>query len=329
MIKVFKSLLIVLSLLLVQNSYSTQFMVIAKMNNGDVLTGQTSIDSIQVKTKYGTLDLPSEVLNKVTFGIRETVVDTATILEALKQIQNDNNIELTKKNYNNLLSKGSSIIPIVKLFMDSDDFKVSSVKEFTAENLLEVLLNKSELDISSAMNDVVAFGENSRIEGKINLDTIVLQTTYGELNINRSKIVNLDFTVIQDANLLENTYKLRANKNITGNANGKPWINSGIFVQKGDTLLLKSSGKIKLQTLSGGIFSPDGYFSGTKDKAYDSTAEIPYGSIVYKIGENGDQHKANSETTIIAERNGFIYLSIFETAFNENNTGFFLVKIIK
>jgi len=49
--------------------------------------------------------------------------------------------------------------------------------------------------------------------------------------------------------------------------------------------------------------------------------------VVYKVGENGTMMKAGANYNGTVSKTGLLYISIYETVFNESNTGFYTVKV--
>lgn len=309
------------------NVMASNFLITAKMKNGDVITGKSTLNKLNVKTAYGELNIPSEKVNNITLGIitdktKETVVQTE-----LKKLQMSNPKE-AEGIYKKLLEMGTPILGIVKAYTENATYQVSDNFEFSVEDLLEKLYNKSGLEYGVTVNDVIEFDLDSKVEGNLTLNEIQLNSNYGLLNLKRENIQSLELSVLDDNIALgDNVFKLNANKHISGN-DEKGWLKTSIKVKAGTSITFSASGKIVLKSLSGGIYGPDGYVGGKEDSAYDAEAEIPYGSLVYKIGEEGDAQKAGSKSTIKVEEEGELYISIYETVFNQENTGSYTVKIV-
>ncbi|MCA9750132.1 MAG: hypothetical protein KC414_13565, partial [Romboutsia sp.] len=246
----------------------------------------------------------------------------------LKQLQMASENE-AKSIYNQLLSKGTPILGIVKDFTNSNDYAFTESFTYTVDDLLEELYKKANMNYMSSTNDLISFDDNNTIEGTIDINTILLNTDYGKLTIDRSKISSIDISYIDKA-LGENTYKLFANKNITGNYDDdNAWVKTGVTVKTGDQIIISATGKAKLESLSGGFYGPNGYVGGEEDEAYNEEDDIPYGSLVFKIGEEGDEIKAGSNYKGTADKSGTIFISIYETVFDKTNSGGYTVKVIK
>ena len=114
-----------------------------------------------------------------------------------------------------------------------------------------------------------------------------------------------------------------ASQHIHGNKNGG-WLNTGIFLEKGTSFAIIASGEVTLASLSNNIYTPE----GKKGSSYKNTSNYPtYGNVIYKIGENGTLYKASSKEKVIAKESGTLYLSIYETVYNQNNKGAYVVRV--
>lgn len=318
---------IILVLLVTANLNAANFMVTVTMKNNDVISGKTSMTKINVVTPYGELNIPVERITSLSLGLVADHTKDADVINNLKKLQNGAGDAASV--YNSLLAMGPSILSAVKQFSESPEYKVSDKENYTVEDLLDELYKKAGLDYGAAVNDVVVYDGSNTVEGSISLPDMQLQSNYGTLTIKRDMIKNIDIAVMDDGTMGDNTFKLKANTHISGNDYGKGWLNTGLKLKAGDKFSITASGKVVLQSLSGGVFGPDGYLSGTKDAAYTDDMETKYGSIIYKIGEDGLMHNGGSKVEGVADEDGTLYLSIYETVFNKDNTGFYIAKVTR
>jgi hypothetical protein len=310
------------------NISASNFMITAKMKNGDILTGKSSLSKINIKTAYGDLNIPSDKVTNIELGVITDRTKEASVILDLKKLQMSSGKEVESL-YKKLLDMGSPILGIVKDYTENNAYQVSDNLEYSIESLLEKLYNKADLEYGVAVNDIIEFDLNNRIEGSLNLNEIQLQSNYGILNLKRENIKSLELSVLDDnISLGDNVFKLKGNKHISGNSDNAGWLNTGIKVKSGDKITITAFGKVVLNSLSGGIYGPDGFVGGKSDSAYDAEAEIPYGALVYKIGEEGIENKVGSKSVLNIEEDGVLFLSIYETVFNEDNTGSYTVKIV-
>jgi hypothetical protein len=252
MYKTSKTLYVLLLLLIAGNTVAANFMVTATMKNGDIISGKTTLNQITFKTNYGSLNIPAEKITNIEFGIiTDRTKETAVITE-LKKLQMSSS-DGAKEVYNKLLAMGTPILAIVKEFTDSDNYQISEEMEYSVDRLLDELYDKADINYSASLEDVIDFDDINVLKGAIGLNEIQLQSNYGVLKIKKEDIQSLELVYIEDVKPGENIFKVKANQHITGNDDGKPWLNTGISVKKGETIQITATGKIKLQSLSGGI----------------------------------------------------------------------------
>jgi len=326
--KSIRSIFVALLLFVGISAFSSNFMITATMKNGDVISGKTTLTKLNVKTAYGELNIPAENITNIELGIiTDKSKETAVQLE-LKKLQMASSKE-AETIYKNLLNMGPSILSIVKSYTENNNYQISDNYDHSIEKLLDNLYDKADLEYGASINDVVEFDLDNKVEGTISLNEIQLLSNYGTLNLKRENISSIELSVLDDnVSLGDNVFKLKASKHITGNEDEDGWLNTGIKVKAGDKITISASGKIVLKSLSGGIYGPDGFIGGKEDSAYDAEADIPYGALVYKIGEDGTEQKVGSKSIIEIEESGTLYLSIYETVYNDENTGSYTVKVV-
>lgn len=175
--------------------------------------------------------------------------------------------------------------------------------------------------------DVIEINNNYSIGGQSNIKTVDVITAFGNLSIPADRIERMDLYTISGG---QSTFKLLASKHISSNVSGG-WLNTGLMIKKGKAFSIVSSGQVVLASLSGAKYSPDGSTPGATvpntGQAGTDTAYPNYGSVVYKIGENGPMLKAGNKFSGTASSTGTLYLSIYEAVYNPGNTGTYIVKV--
>jgi hypothetical protein len=173
--------------------------------------------------------------------------------------------------------------------------------------------------------DVATIDFDYTMGGTFNLKSVDLKTEYGDLNVPKDKIKQMDISVY-DEQSGEKIFKVMANKNISGNTDGG-WLNTGIKIKTGQKLSINASGEVVLQSLSGNKYNPDGAANSTSTTSEYASTYPTYGNLVYKIGESGETVKAGSKYNGTVKESGTLYLAIYETVYNATNTGSYSVKI--
>ncbi len=318
-----------LLLMLMSNLQAANVQLTVKLKNGDVVTGKTTLPKISVLTAYGTLTIPIEKVSNLRLGIISDHTKDGAVLPDLSKLQTLTNDAEAKVVYERLLAYGSPILSTVLTYSQNPFYKISDRDNYTIEQLTDELYKKADLASGQTVNDAVTFDGSNYIEGSVAFGDITIQAEYGNLTFKRDKIESLDISAIEE-NVLsaDGNYKLKASYHISGN-DSKGWLNTGVKVKSGDKFAITATGKVVLKSLSGGTYGPDGYVSGTKDGAYTDDMSTKYGAVVYKIGEFGEMMQAGSKFEGIANEEGVIYVSIYETVYDKTNTGSYSVKVVK
>ncbi|MBK9328631.1 MAG: hypothetical protein IPM95_04785 [Sphingobacteriales bacterium] len=324
------SFLLLLSLSVTTTLFAGNVQITVRLKNGDVVTGKAALSKISIVNPYGTLNIPVEKITNMKLGIPSDKTKDGAVLPDLNKLQSVKTEEEAKPIYERLLAYGTPVLSSVLTFTQNPFYKISDLDNYTIEQLTDELYKKANLPSGQSINDAVSFDGVNTIEGSIAFSEVTIQSEYGTLTFKREKIESMDISTIDENAIVgDGNYKLKANYYISGNENNKGWLNTGVSVINGDKFSISANGKIILKSLSGGTYGPDGYLSGVKDAAYSDGMEIKYGSLVYKIGENGVTQPVGSKLEGTAAENGNIYISIYETVYDKTNTGAYNVRVLK
>lgn len=324
-----KLILLLAAVIILSNANAANVQLTVKLKNGDVVTGKSVLPKVTINTAYGNLTIPIEKVSNIKLGIVADHTKDGAVTPDLNRLQNANETD-AKVIYERLKSYGPSILSTVVTFTQNPFYKFSDNDVYNIEQLIDDLMKAGNVNYLQDINDAVTFDGLNYLEGSIAFGDIVLQSDYGNLSFRRDKIESLDISIIeQPVTNPDGSFKLKANYHISGNDNNKGWLNSGVKVKTGDKFSILANGKIVLKSLSGGSYVPDGYSGGTKDGAYTDDAALKYGALVYKIGENGEVKQAGSKFEGVANQEGYIYVSIYETVYDKTNVGSYSVKVMK
>lgn len=317
----------VISGLIAQNAKETiDFRV--SLRDGNVMSGKSNIKIITLITDYGKLEIPLKNVSSVEFGISPDNAGKQKIYNLLNNL-GARNIPKNSEAYNELINMPIGAIPVIEDYISNRTEPADSVSEYTAEKALNDLKYKYNLVSNYTKKDVITFDEDYKIGGSYDLKSISLKTEYGELQINRDKILKMEIIYSSEGDS-ERKFILYANKHIYSNTNGG-WLNTGISLRQGQNFSISASGEVSFASLSGYKYTPDGKTSSTKytDSYYDYTSSSypTYGNVVYKIGGSGTMMKAGDKFSGQATTSGNLYISIYEVVYNAANTGSYTVKI--
>src|SRR3989339_277914 len=303
--------------------------------DGSNMKGTTKLNTIELKTDYGKLEIPVKNVNSIEFGIVENRALKDKIIAPVKLLS-DPNEEIRGKAYKDIIDMGIQAIPALKAFIASDKYEPDAYADYTAESALKELQILNNINDNASDKDVVNFDNVFVVGGTYNLSNINLETEHGALNISRDKIKKIDVYYFEPGDGSQKTFNLAANKYISGN-NAGGWLATNINVKVGQRIEITATGEVFLASLAAS-YKPDGTYVSTTNNVgnegdpynYNTgTANTypTYGSLVYKIGQNGQAIKAGSKYSGVANNSGIIYISIYETVFNATNTGSYNVKI--
>ena len=324
-----KIIILFASVVVTLNSFAANVQLTVKLKNGDVVTGKSVLPKVTINTAYGNLTIPIEKVSNIKLGLISDHSKDGAVLPDLNKLQNVKEPE-AKIIYERLKAYGSPILATIVTFTQNPFYKISDNENYTIEQLTDELMKNSSINSIQDINDAVTFDGINYIEGSIAFGDIILQAEYGNLTFRRDKIESVDISTIEETTANpDGSFKLKANYHISGNDNNKGWLNSGVKVKNGDKFSIIANGKIVLKSLSGGSYVPDGFSGGTKDGAYTEDTPLKYGAVVYKIGEFGEIKQAGSKYEGIANQEGTIYVSIYETVFDKTNSGSYSVKVTK
>jgi hypothetical protein len=294
------------------------------LRDGNVISGTSnSITTVSLNTDYGKLEIPIKNVSSLEFGITPDNSNKAKIINLIKQMA-DPAEEKRQAAYDELVKMSINSIPVINDYIYGSEYQSSEFTDYTPEAALSEMKNTYGVDEGFNDKDIVSIDNEYTMGGTFALKTITLKTEYGELNVPKEKIVEVEVSYFDESNG-DKSFKLLASKHISGNEDGG-WLNTGIKVKNGQKININATGEIVLESLSGNKYTPDGNASSDYESDYSSTYPS-YGNVIYKIGEDGESIKAGAKYTGTAKESGTLFLSIYETVFNSSNTGFYTVKI--
>jgi hypothetical protein len=325
--------------------------------NGNIVSGYSTLKTINIVTDFGSLAIPIGNVKTINLGKQYSTEQVKTYKTKLISICNAN----TKASIEQFGQKNMSIL--FKEVYDSLKLDDAYQENEALENLYNnyYLVQYADID-DIASKDNVSGGSFKKITGKIsNLKNIdlanaITTTTIPSYEVKIIEIINsisneqFDLKKAVQFEIAAKTYISPGVENYNIDSlkpKGDGWFATSINVKMGDTIKLYATGKVKLATLSGKEYSPDGWYKGKinykdylKDDLYkkskdddvtegdDTETSLVFGMLIYKIGSNGDKKIAGKQRTIIADKDGMLYLAIYETLYKPENSGSYKVYIV-
>lgn len=290
--------------------------------NGDVLSGVADLSTLSFKTPYGDLAFPVREVAGINLGLSTFGIDKAQLMALIDQIQTG---EAPNANaaFERVIKMEAGALPYIRDYLESPAYHKHEGADISVDLAYEVLLSRHKMNRNFKTKDMLQTIGGSAIEGNYDFESLTIETEYGRLMINRSKISSISVMLKEIDNAGSGTFKLMANQHIAGNANGG-WLSTGILVHKDQVFKISASGQVNIASLSNNAYAPDGGVNGSPGQ---KGSEPTYGSLVFKIGESGTLMKAGDAYMGHANATGIIYLSIMESVYNAANTGSYTVKV--
>ncbi|MCB0401787.1 MAG: hypothetical protein KDD41_06870 [Flavobacteriales bacterium] len=299
------------------------------LKDGNVVTGTTKITNVSLQTDYGKLEIPIQNVTSIELGIHSDPSLKGKLESLVKQL-NTSNEEMRQSAYKSIVEQSASAIPVLEDISYSTNYLESEFTDFTLSNAIAELKATHNISNDYKTKDVVFIDYEYNMGGKYTFTSVELKTEYGTLTIPRDKIEKIDVMYYDASDAGMKTFKLFANKHISGNNDGG-WLKTGIMVKNGQSVDIISSGEVTLASLSGNKYKPDGSYKNSTSNDFtpnssDSTYPV-YGNTVFKVGDTGTAIKAGANYKGKITGTGMLYISIYETVYNASNAGFYVVKL--
>lgn len=324
------------------NFFAQQKNVEVKLNllDGNVITGTSQMNDIELITAYGKLTIPVSNVSTVKVGLGKDKATYDKAISYLKILNNSNSDDTRKGAYNDVLKLGIKAISAVADFLsDPKNYNENSTYngEYTPENLMSELKSAHNVDDNTEVDDIITIDNQYTMGGAFSFQKMDIKTEYGNLSVPKEKIKSVDISVINASGSGDFSFKLNASKHISSNQNGG-WLKTGIVLKSGQKFTISASGEVTLASLSNQKYKPDGSYTGSNGTSYPAASDDyegsssktypAYGNVVYKIGDTSTETlKVGAKFSGIAKSAGMLYISIYETVYNASNTGFYSVKI--
>lgn len=300
--------------------------------NGSVVRMALLPDTIDVSTEFGKLQVPVQAIRRIDFGlhmpegtdkkiaaavkrlasaqfkereeaVRELVDLGAYAYASLLQAAKSSDQE-TAKRAQDAIAKIKAKVPAKDLQLTADDRIVTARFTIVGQILAPAIKAKSEY-----------FGDAEHALAKLRQMRILLDSRGTEVFVDAAKYAKLD-----------------------------QWQDTGITVDGSGTLAILASGEVELRpTLPGTyIATPRGYTrtaaanpfgaapgaKGKKGAMIDGPARMYPGTLLGRIGENGETFVIGDRYEGSPERDGKLYLQIVPSPYDTNSTGTYQVKVM-
>lgn len=266
------------------------------LDDGSTIRAALVTPSITVETKYGSLIIPAEDINTITFGLHNSPDDDKVIETAAKKLGSDVYRERVSAQ-ETLVSIGRRAIPILLLCMKSQDQEIAKSSKIAWQKIIDKDAREAAVDdrISTKYFNITGKIREGNLQYKSNV--------LGDLTIplrDSIKIVNV----------------IGSGKSYVIDASNESWFPTGM---KGN-LRINASGTVDLWSMTPGQYTtgPKGHTTMGKGGQY------PAGAL---IGKSGDRIFLIGESAVISCDNE-LFLQVVQSSWNNLSVGRYTVTII-
>jgi hypothetical protein len=280
-------------------------------------------EKIEVLTRYGKLAVPLADVQRIEFGVHLSP-DVANRVEAavlkLGSVQHAEREDGVRE----LTALGASAYPALLRAEKSSDQEVAR----RAEKVLAAIRERvPEKDLRSREEDIIVT-PGFTVVGRIVTPALKGHSEY-------FGTVQLQLTQLRRLRPMQNPGELQLTVDaaLYGSAHGS-WLDTGVTVETGTTLLLAASGTIDIypQTPGQYLSTPKGYGNnllvpGTKVAPTQANLRNYSGALFGRVGDASEAFYIGERYEGAQGREGKLYLHIVPSPWNNASTGAYQVKI--
>lgn len=287
------------------------------LKTGDRITGYCSVESFKFTTAYGTLQIPFKNVVSLHLGQPVWNAPPASVASLIKKVQSAPLPE-ARLAFDSLVNGDATTASWVKTYLSDPGYSPRPHPEINLGAALEILIAANGLASSFSVSDQLKLKDQNQLEGNCELQEIKIETAWGNLLFDRMSLA----AIIPDAmqNAPAGTFEIPAAFYST--ARGETgWLNTGMIAKAGQTIRVKCSGSVVLESLSGKKLFPDGRTEASPENQNGPMADLPIGAVSLRMGLNGKSVFALKPGGYKTPATGVVYLSIRELEYRPLNTG--------
>ena len=272
--------------------------------DGSVISGDLSVNEIEVQTPFGKLVVPIDRIRSLKPGLDSYPKVLAEIEGLIKGLSSDD-YKTREQAHKDLGAMGVKVRKELERYKDDEN---AEIKRHVGE-----ILKEMDEQAEQAADD-----ENSTAEQPwIRLDTLVttdftvvgkvspqefqIASKYGPLTIHLADVK-------QGERQIAVRESLRRNVTVDGsNIAQRSFKSSGVRVEAGDKITLRADGSIVMSPWgSNAAASPD----GAPNYGWYVPNQIPGGALVARIGDKGTVFKVGRQSTFVAKNAGVLQFAV-------------------
>jgi hypothetical protein len=275
--------------------------------DGSVVLGELSIDTIEVKTEFGSLTVPVEKVLSLTPGL-DSHRDLSSKIDRLIRELGDDDYKKREAAHKELLGMGRPVKDILAAHRnDKNAERKRRITEIVAR-LDEMNSNDSFSGDDSAgaktwMRDDRVETPNFTIVGDVNPSVFEVRSKYGPLKIGLNDIRRTEKTGLEKGPTLKQISIAGSDFHLV-----RPK-SSGVRVKAGDSVSVAASGTITMPPWGSSARSgPDG--AANYGSYTFGGQRVGYGGLVGRIGDSGTWIRIGSRAKFTARKSGVLKFGI-------------------
>ncbi|MFH1429322.1 MAG: hypothetical protein ABIH39_06215 [Candidatus Margulisiibacteriota bacterium] len=259
---------------------------IFQLKDGMKIAGVIELNSIKVDTEYGVLNIPVNDIIRIRIGKKcdkQLIEKIADLIEKL----GSPDFKVREEAANGLKKLGPIAATELRNAAKSSDVVIKT----TSEEILTSLIGREEEIVPD--EDIIETVQFTAV-GDVNIQIFEIKTKYGKITIKKQDLGEIIIPTRSDVSIVETV------------AAAMGFQETKISVSAGDKITIKATGTISYG-VGGLTFSPDG---GGRQLLPVSEDGYPCGTLLGRIGSNGQIFKIGSNYTDTVNSNGVLYLKI-------------------
>jgi len=286
------------------------------------IMGTPQMDTLTVKTRYGTLSIPAEELIQVRFSRRIGEEDREKIEAEITRLGAED-YDARETAMEALRAIGAPAKPFLLKALKSGDEEVENRAEILLGEIVEEIAEADAEESLAAEDGMEALGDDEddevisqrfTLRGRIVEAKYRIQSRYGQLQLDRSDITGIAFGVEQK---ISRQLKVAASHTVPAS-----WFKAKVNLSQGRKIIIQASGQVTVSryNLTAG---PE----GTQRYSGNTFQNFPMLALVGKIGKNGKPFLIGKEWKGVVKKAGILYLGLVPFRRNYAASGVFQVKV--
>lgn len=301
--------------------------------NGSVLRMALLPDVIEVSTEFGKLSVPVQAIRRIDFGLHLPEGADKKIASAVKRLASSQ-FKDREDALRELVELGAYAYPTLVQATKSTDAETAKRAQ---DAIAKIKTKVPAKDLQLSADDKIVTARFT-IVGRILTPSIKAKSEYfGDAEHGLAKL--------RQMRLLLDTRGTEVVVDAAKFAKPDQWFDTGITLDSSATLAVLASGEVELRpslpgtyvsgprgytrvagVAAGGGFAPGG--GKAKKALIDAPARSYPGTLLGRIGANGDPFVIGDRFEGAPERDGKLYLQIMSSPYDTNSTGSYQVKVI-